>query len=206
MLNAIQWTSLATVCFAALPAHAQQAYVVDAAASTFVISVGKSGLFSFAGHSHEVLAGSFEGRVVADEAELGKSSVSLKFEMAKLQVSAKDEPAEDLPKVQEKMAGAEVLDVTRFPTATFESTSVEGRQSPDGSWNLKLTGNLTLRDKTQSIVLPMRLQKTDGVLTATGQVVLKQTDFGISPVSVAGVVKVKNELGVDYKIVARPAP
>ncbi len=187
-------------------ATAQETYVVDAAASTFRIDVGKSGLFSFAGHSHEVTTSAFEGRVVANEAEVGKSSVSLKFEMARLQVSGKEEPPEDVPKVQEKMAGAEVLDVGRFPVATFESTRVEGRQVPDGSWNLRVTGNLTLRDKIQSIVLPLRLEKAAGVLTATGQVVLKQTDFGISPVSVAGVVKVKNELGLDYKIVARTAP
>lgn len=205
-MGGMRAAGLAVALAAAFPAQAQEAYVVDAAASTFQISVGKSGLFSFAGHSHEVLAPSFEGRIVANEADLAKSTVRLSFEMAKLQVSGRGEPAEDVPKVQQKMVGAEVLDVGRFPVATFASTSVEGRQVPDGSWNLKVTGDLTLHGTTRPIVLPLRLQKTDGVLTATGQLVLKQSEFGITPVSVAGVVKVKNELGLDYKIVARPAP
>jgi hypothetical protein len=40
-------------------------------------------------------------------------------------------------------------------------------------------------------------------LTASGKTVLRQTDFGMKPVSVGGVVNVKNELGVDFRIVAR---
>jgi hypothetical protein len=34
---------------------------------------------------------------------------------------------------------------------------------------------------------------------------VRQTDYGIEPVSVAGVVKVKNELAIEYTIVATPA-
>ena len=41
-------------------------------------------------------------------------------------------------------------------------------------------------------------------LTATGKARLRQTDFGIKPVSAGGgTVKVKNELGLDFRIVAR---
>ena len=39
-------------------------------------------------------------------------------------------------------------------------------------------------------------------LTATGKFVIKQTDFGITPISVGGVVKVKNELNITFTIVA----
>jgi hypothetical protein len=42
------------------------------------------------------------------------------------------------------------------------------------------------------------------VLTATGRTVIGQKDFGIQPVSAAGgTVKVKNELAIEYRIVAR---
>ena len=40
-------------------------------------------------------------------------------------------------------------------------------------------------------------------MVARGRTSLKQSDFGIKPISVAGVVKVKNELAIDYEIVAR---
>jgi hypothetical protein len=42
-------------------------------------------------------------------------------------------------------------------------------------------------------------------LTAEGSVRLAQRDFGIEPISVGGVVKVKDELEITVAIVARPA-
>ena len=73
-------------------------------------------------------------------------------------------------------------------------------------WNLRVTGELSLRGMTRTLTLPLRVTLADDRIEATGQLVLKQTDFGMQPVSVAGVVKVKNELGCDYKIVGRLAP
>jgi len=188
------------------PAAGEETFVVDAAASSFRISVGKTGLFSFVGHAHQVLATAIEGRIVANRDEAARSSVSLRFETSGLRVGAAGEPAEDVPKVQAKMVSPEVLNVVQFPEVTLRSTAVEGRQGPDGTWNLRVTGELTIKGVTRSLVLPLRVQLAEGVLTATGQMVLKQTEFGITPVSVAGVVKVKNELGFDYKIVARLTP
>ncbi len=187
-------------------ASADESFVVDPAASDFRISVGKRGLFSFAGHEHEVRATGIEGVIVANREAPARSSVSLRFDTSGLKVGGQGEPPEDVPKVQAKMAGPAVLDVVKFPEITFQSTGVEGRLVPDGSWNLRVTGDLTIKGVRRSLVLPLRVNLAAGVLTATGQVVLKQTDFGLSPVSVAGVVKVKNELGLDYKIVARSSP
>jgi len=46
--------------------------------------------------------------------------------------------------------------------------------------------------------------KLDGAsLTATGKFAIKQTDFGIKPISVGGVVKVKDELTITFTISAR---
>jgi hypothetical protein len=40
-------------------------------------------------------------------------------------------------------------------------------------------------------------------LTATGRFAIRQTDFGIKPISVGGVVKVKDELTIIFTIVAK---
>ena len=40
-------------------------------------------------------------------------------------------------------------------------------------------------------------------LTATGKFTIKQTDFGIKPISIGGVVKVKDELNITFTIAAR---
>ena len=193
---------------AILPAftHAEErVYAMDPAGSSFRIAVGRSGLFSFAGHNHEVLASGIEGQVVADPQDVARSSVTLRFPAAGLRVTGKGEPAEDVVKVQAKMEGPDVLDVARFGEIVFRSSGVEGREA-GGVWNLRVTGELSLRGMTRTLTLPLRVTLADDRIEATGQLVLKQTDFGIQPVSVAGVVKVKNELGCDYKIVGRVAP
>lgn len=198
--------ALAILILAAPPASAAETvYLVDAGESRLTVDVGRSGLFSFAGHRHEVLATGIEGRVAADPEDVGRSSVSLRFPAAGLKLTGRGEPPEDVPKVQAKMEGAEVLDVARFAEILFRSTAVEGREA-GGVWNLRVSGVLTLKGVTRALVLPLRVTLDGGRLEASGQVVIKQTDFELRPISVAGVVKVKNELGLDYKIVGRSGP
>jgi hypothetical protein len=52
------------------------------------------------------------------------------------------------------------------------------------------------------VALPLRVELSGDTLTANGRLVLRQSEYGISPVTVAGVVKVKDELTIDYAIVA----
>ncbi len=195
-------TVLAAACVSAAGA-AEQGYTVVAEQSAVRIHVGKSGLFGFAGHAHEIAA-RVEGTVAADPADLARSSVSLSFDAKAIEVVAgRDEPAKDVPKVQAVMAGPEVLDVSRFPSVTFRSRSVAGKEISPGVYDLQVNGDLTLHGITRSLTLPLRVEVAAETLTASGKVTLRQTDFGMKPVSVGGVVNVKNELGVDFRIVAR---
>jgi polyisoprenoid-binding protein YceI len=187
-------------------ARAADVYEVDPAASTMTIHVGKAGLFSFAGHEHEVTAPLASGRIEADASDLARSSVTLRFRSADLRVTGKDEPADDRPKVQEAMLGPKVLDAARFDTIEFTSRTVAGRTLPDGVYDLRLEGDLVLHGVTRPVTVPVRVRRAaDGTLTAEGTTVVRQTDFGIKPVSVAGVVNVKNELGLTFRVQARPA-
>ena len=183
-----------------------QVYVVDSAQSEVVIHVGRAGLFKFAGHAHEVLAPRFEGEIQANASDIGASSVQLGFETGALQVSGRGEPPEDVPKVQARMIGPELLDVARFPHVTFHSTRVEARQAAKDTYDLRITGELSVHGVTRSIILPVRVVVTSAALRASGTLVLRQTDYALTPVSVAGVVKVKDELAIELRIVARVAP
>lgn len=187
-------------------AAAAATYRVDASASRVTIKVGKAGLFKFAGHEHEVSALGFSGEVRADPSEIGHSSVQLAFEASAVKVTGSGDSAEDVPKIQATMSGPTVLDVARFPEIRFQSRTVGGRLQADGSWALEVTGDLRLRSVSRPLTLPLRAEISGDALTASGKVILKQSEFGIEPVSVAGVVNVKNELQVEYRIVARKAP
>ncbi len=181
-------------------------YKVDPVGSAVTIHVGKGGLFKFAGHEHEVLAPAFEGEVHADGEDLARSSVRLTFETAAITVSGKGEPPEDVPKVQEAMVGPKVLDVSRFPRVTFQSRSVSGHKVSNGVYDLQIVGDLALRGVTRTLTIPVRVEVSAESLVATGRVTLQQSAFGLEPFSVAGVVKVKDELAIDLRIVARLGP
>jgi polyisoprenoid-binding protein YceI len=182
-------------------------YRVDPTSSEVLVQVGKAGLFKFAGHTHEVAAPIGEGRIEADAADLSRSSVTLTFQASALRVTGKGDPPEDVPKVQEAMVGPKVLDAPRFAQIVFTSRKVSGRALGGTAFELQVEGELALHGVTKPLSVPVRIDKAaDGTMTATGRTVLKQTDFGIKPVSVAGVVNVKNELDLSFRVVARPAP
>ena len=166
------------------------------------IEVGKGGAFGFvAGHTHEV-EGKIQGRVTADPGDLAHAEIQLTIRTTELRVSGKGEPPEDVPKVQERMLGPDVLDVARFPEITFRSTSVavdSGRRE-----NLTVTGDLTLHGRTKQVTTPVRVRIDGTSLTATGTLTVKQTDFGIKPVSVGGVVNVKDALTIHFTVTAAP--
>jgi polyisoprenoid-binding protein YceI len=192
---------LTPVAAAAQPAE----YVVDAARSAVRIHVGKSGAFSFAGHRHQVEA-PVSGVIRADPASLGTSSVELRFASAGLRVRPEGEPAGDAPKVQEVMQGPKVLEVGRFPEIRFVSKAVRGQAAPGSAYDLTVVGDLTLRDVTRELTVPVRVALEGAALTATGRATLRHDQFGLKPVSAAGgTVKVANELRVEFTIVAARA-
>jgi polyisoprenoid-binding protein YceI len=159
---------------------------IDPSHSSITIHVGKTGLFSAAGHEHEVSAPIAEGAI--DDS--GESHVWLRVEAASMTVL----PEKDQEAVQSTMQKC-VLESAKFPEIRFESTSVDRIDS--GKW--KITGNLTLHGKTNSITVDVH----DEAGAYLGQAKIRQTQFGIQPVSAAGgAVKVKDELRIDFVIVA----
>ncbi len=100
------------------------------------------------------------------------------------------------------MVGPELLDVVHFPSVTFRSTKLEGMEAAKGIYGLSITGELTLHGVTRSTLLAMRVEVSGDTLMAISSLVVRHTDFGLTPVSVAGVVKVKNEIAIDFKIEA----
>ncbi|MEI6669543.1 MAG: YceI family protein [Acidobacteriota bacterium] len=179
--------------------------VIDEAASHVGIEVGKSGLFSFAGHAHDVVATRLAGQVRIDPADLEHATVVLELAAAGLRVSGKDEPPADVPLVQQVMEGERVLDVARFPVIAFASQRVIVTSRLAASAEVVIDGALTLHGVTRPMAI--RASVTIGVggrLTARGSFVLKQSEFGIAPVTAAGgTIRVKDELDIQFTINTR---
>ncbi|MGC2656462.1 MAG: YceI family protein, partial [Bryobacteraceae bacterium] len=87
------------------------------------------------------------------------------------------------------------LESATYPEITFRSARIE--KQPGGIW--KVEGSLTLHGITK----PVTASVTHEQEFYTGHATIKQTDFGIKPISAgAGTVKVKNELAIEFRIVA----
>ena len=182
---------------------AARAFAIDPLRSRVVVHVGKGGLFKFAGHEHEVVAPLREGEVVADASDLTRSSVRLAFDAAALRLEGEGETPGDVAKIQETMAGSGVLDVPRFAQITFQSDKVSGREISRGVLELAVSGLMQIRGHKERLTLNVRVETLGDTLVATGTTALRQSSFGITPVSVAGVVKVKDELAVDFRFEGR---
>jgi polyisoprenoid-binding protein YceI len=182
---------------------ASTTYRVDPTKSRVTIHVGKAGAFSFlAGHTHEVSGPIEAGSVDVDADALTQSHVRLVIAAADLKVSAAGEPQGDAPKVQEAMDGEKVLDVARYPRMTYESTAAVVKNRTENQLDLNVAGKLTIRDVTQPVIVPVRVALSGSSLHATGRIEIKQSTFGIKPISVAGVVAVKDTLDIDFSISA----
>ena len=193
---------LALAGSAALLAAGPRTFTVEPGQSKALIDVGKTGAFSFAGHTHEVEAPLTSGVVHLDLDNPSRADVRLEFNAAAMRVTGKGESADDVPKVTQTMLSDMVLDVKTFPSITFESTSVTARGAAP-SLDLSIAGKLTIRGVTRPVTAPVAVKISGDSLTATGKFSIKQTDFGIKPISIGGVVKVKDELNITFTIAAR---
>lgn len=200
---------VAIACAVAAPIlpRANQAsveYVVDAAASQVTVHVGRGGLFAFAGHDHEVAVPGVGGTIVFDPSDAGRSTVRLAFDATTMRVTGRGEPAGDVPEVQRVMLSDRVLDTQRHPSITFVSRRIAVVERAFERLAIRVEGDLTLRGVTRPVVVPVDVRLSADRLTAVGKVGLRQTDFGIRPVTAAaGTVRVKDEVDVVFNIVAR---
>jgi hypothetical protein len=162
---------------------------IDVKQSTLTVLVSKSGLFSAFGDNHVISAPLASGSI-SDESPL---AVDLKVRAADLRVLDPGLAADKRSQVQARMLGADVLDAATFPDITFTSTTVE----PAGTDRWNVTGRLTIHGQSRvTTFLVVRANRR-----YRGEVVVKQRDFGIDPVKVAGgTVKVKDEVKVQFDI------
>jgi len=191
------------LCAFAAAAQEKAAYSIDHAKSKLEINVYKAGLFKAFGHDHLVGAGEISGRVDFDPQKIENSSVSTKVVANSLSVMDPGESDKTRGEIQETMRGPQVLDVTKFPEITFSSTSVSVAKKTAEGWELTVAGKLNLHGVEKAVSLPLQFQVEGDRLVASGEVFLLQTEYGITPVTVAGgSVKVKDKLRIGFTIVA----
>jgi YceI-like domain len=202
MLRGIAAAVVCFTCATAQLAGTEAARKIDVAHSKMTVRVYKAGFFSALAHNHEIEAPIESGEVIepgmaldsaATGAQNGGQSVELRVDARKLRVADPDTSAETRAKIQETMLGPQVLDAEKYPEIHFKSTTIDAKGAD--SWVVH--GTLELHGQSHAVAVEVALK--DGMYRGTAA--LKQTEFGIKPVSIAGgTVNVKDEVKIEFEI------
>lgn len=177
-------------------------YRLNPAESRFTVQAFAEGLFSAFGHDPVIAIRDFNG-----EAEFAPGSQ----EPAQLQMTIKADSLAVADEVKEKdrleierMMREDVLETTKYPEIVFTSTNISASRLGEGRYRARIIGELSLHGVTHNnLWIHAEVAVNGDSLRARGEFPLKQTDYGIKPVSVAGgAMKVKNELKFSFDIVA----
>jgi hypothetical protein len=203
---------------AAAAAHAEPlgitAYHIDSARSELRLLVYRAGPLAQFGHNHVIVNRAVDGWVAAAE-PASAASFSVRIPVADFVVDDpgaraeegtdfSGEVAEDAKSgTLRNMLSTALLDADRFPSITLSSiavTQAPGTQAP-GTLTARLTVDVAGHQAT--LVVPFVLETSAGWVSASGTVVLRQSDMGLTPFSLMlGALRVQDEFIVKFKLVA----
>ena len=177
-------------------------YRIDSGHSRFMVRAFAGGLLSFAAHNHNIAIRDFSGDAEVTYGTVAPASLNMRVRAASLAVTDKVSDS-DREKIETTMRN-EVLETAKYPEIVFQSTGVVATRLDEGKYQVKIPGNLTLHGATHSVTINARLDFGTNELHAIGEFPVRQSEFGIKPVSVAGgTIKVKDEVRLSFDIIAR---
>jgi polyisoprenoid-binding protein YceI len=191
---------LMLVAAAQSPARDSVVYEL-APSSRLAVRTGKAGLFGFAGHEHLIQAREFSGRIVFYPHDPAASHVTVSLATERLEVLTPPDTAE-IRKVTATMR-TDVLDVAHYPEITLTSQSVQ--QAGD---TLRVAAALTLKGRTRTVPLTVRVLVGPDTLRATTAFTVRQSDYGIRPYrgGPGGTVRVADAVAFDIDAIALRRP
>jgi polyisoprenoid-binding protein YceI len=154
------------------PAEVKTQAVSATAATKYVFSNAGS-KFEFVGakvtRKHDGAFHVFTGSIDLVEDDPRKSLVTV-------EVAAGSLTADD-PKLTEHLKSPDLLDVVKYPKATFRSTSIEPTSDPVATHSI--TGNLEFHGVTKAITFPAKVKVTPDAIDAEAEFAINRKDFGI---------------------------
>jgi polyisoprenoid-binding protein YceI len=183
---------------------------IDAEESWVVAVTDKAGALGFLGHRHAVLVTDWAAEVDwrPDEPSASRAAVTVPARSLRIDTERGRElagigagpGAADVAELQEKMLSAENLAAERYPELRFRTAGVTRRKGG----GLEVRGELTVRGRSRAVRFPVAVAPAGGDATEfTGRFTVDQTDFGIEPESIAGVVKVADPVEIRFRVVLR---
>lgn len=165
------------------------------------------------GHNHVVSSHSLQGRMWRG-ASLEASGFDIIVPVSTLEVDEPDARAAEgedfaLPVSEEAKQGTKanmlresLLDAARYPEIHIRSVQLQGDANAP-----VVTAALRIRDQTRQVTVPVVLQTVGQRLQVQGRFDIRQSDFGITPLSIAmGALQVVDTLTIKFVLVTHPVP
>jgi polyisoprenoid-binding protein YceI len=193
----------------AIPAGAQELKVV-AGESLLQVLVYRGGAMARLGHNHVIASHQLTGSVYLTD-DLAATRFEINFPVNGLTV---DEPAlreaagPDFPPAvpqgaregtHANLLSEPLLDGVRYPTIRLRASAVKPAAN-----GFEATVEITLKDQTHLVTVPVAVQRSEGQLIASGEFPLKQSELGLKPFSIAmGALVVLDQMQVRFRVTAR---
>jgi hypothetical protein len=197
--------------YARLGASGGKVYNLEPAASSVRIYVFRDGRAARLGHNHVLSAPRFTGFLMMPAGGAAEARFDLEFRLDELEI---DNPAyranlgpafasvltpEAIAGTREHMLGESNMQAARFPLVAIHCLRISG-ESPHYAAQVAVQMHGVTREQW----IPLTVTGLPERVAVSGAFVLRQTDFGIHPYSVAGgLLAVKDEVIVDFSLTGR---
>jgi polyisoprenoid-binding protein YceI len=178
-------------------------YTIDQTSSRIMVQLTHEGFISKLRPHNEVSVKSFNGKVQVPLSNESEIAVVLESEVSSMTNVDKDMSEFERKEFHNILHNA-VLESEKYPTIKFASISVTDVRGSDEDRTFTLNGDLTIREVTRRIAVPVNVTINNQELRATGEGRIKQSEFGIKPYTGGfGAIKIADEVKVNFVIVAK---
>jgi polyisoprenoid-binding protein YceI len=185
-------------------------YTIDPESSSLHILVYRGGTLARLGHNHVLSSKALSGDAWLHP-DFTRSGFQIMLPIESLIIDdaqtravhgeqfAAQVPQKDIDGTRRNLMKPEVLDTERFPQIRVASSALTGTAA-----NPSVMAQVTIKDVTRELSIPMSLSLDGNQLQASGEFDIVQSEFGITPFSIAlGALQVQDRLHVTYRVVAR---
>jgi len=177
-------------------------FTIDPAASRFTVQAFVTGMLSAFGHSPTMSIRDFDGQLSFIPESFEKAQLRMTLKTTSLEV-LDDMKNDDRRQLVQKM-NAEVLEIDRFQTAEYTSNGIIVQKTNNGALSAHMDGDLAFHGVTHRQAIDARVAEMGSTLRISGEFSLRQSDYGIKPVSFAGgMLRLKDELKFKFELMAR---
>ncbi len=177
-------------------------FAIDARRSRFTVQAFAAGILSAMGHNPTIGIRNFSGEVEFDPQALKAAALRITIQAASLEVL--DDVSDRDRREMEKVMKDEVLEVAKYPEISCESADIQVARIENALYSANIGATLGLHGVSRRQPIAARIVDSGEMLRISGDFTLRQSEFQIKPVSVAGgALKLKDELKFNFEMIAR---